>query len=59
MQNFSAFPNYLRSRSKSNENNKYFKCKKKWHYLKNCPNSKEKEKQKTFNFGDATVAEEN
>ena len=48
-----------RSRSKSRGNNKCFKCKKEGHYVKNCPNCKGKENERTFNFGDATIAEEN
>ena len=47
------------SRSKSKANNKCFKCKKERHHLKKFPNHRGKENEKTFNFGDATVAKEN
>ena len=47
------------SRSKSKGNKKCFKCNKEGHYVKNCPDCKEKEKGKTFNSGDAVVTEEN
>ena len=39
-----------RSRSKSRGNNKCFKCKKEGHYVKNCPNCKGKENERTFNL---------
>ena len=47
------------SRSKSKGNKKCFKCNKEGHYVKNCPDCKEKEKGKTFNSSDTVVAEEN
>ena len=47
------------SRSKSKGNKKCFKCNKEGHYVKNCPDCKEKEKGKTFNSSDVVIAEEN
>ena len=47
------------SRSKSKGNKKCFKCNKERHYVKNCPDCKEKEKGKTFNSSDVVIAEEN
>ena len=45
--------------SKFGGNNKCFKCKKKGRNVINYLDRKGKEKQKTSNYGDATVAEEN
>ena len=47
-----------RSRLKSKVNKKCFKCKKERHYVKNCPNHKGKENEKTSNSDDATIAKE-
>ena len=48
-----------RSRLKSKVNKKCFKCKKERHYVKNCPNHKGKENEKTSNSDDSTIAKEN
>ena len=50
---------WSRSKSKSRGNNKCFKCNKERHYVKYCPNQKGKEKEKTSNFDDIVVIEEN
>ena len=50
---------WSRSKSKSMGNNKCFKCNKEGHYVKNDPDHKEKKNEKTSNFGDVAVAEEN
>ena len=47
------------SKLKSKGNNKCFKHEKEGHYVKNYPDRKGKEKNKTFNSGDTVVVKEN